>query len=440
MKMRDPGILVRAGAAGVLSILAALSSSAGGITSTYTYDQAGRLISVTLSDGTQIIYTLDAAGNRTAVVTTLDTTAPTVPTGVNGNVSTSPFQIALSWTASVDTGSGVGGYDVFRNGTQIGTSTSTAYTDTTMACTTQYNYTVAAYDNAVPPNVSAQSSPWSTTTPSIAPTVPTGLAKVSATSTQVVLSWSASTDYCMTLTGYKIYRGGTQIGTSTTTGYTDSTVSGTTTYSYTVASYDSANTSAQSSPLSVTTPDTIPPSVPTGLTASDVNAVQINLAWNASTDTGGSGLAGYKIYRGGTLIGTSSTNSYSDTTCSANTTYTYTVAAYDNAGNVSAQSSGASATTNNIPSVPPGQPGPHGMVRSSPWTESWTASSGPVSYYNFNNNGTNTKVNAPTVSIQMSGGNGDSYTVKVQACNSSNQCSAFGTASVVTYCANGTCP
>src|SRR3989454_5023597 len=42
--------------------------------------------------------------------------------------------------------------------------------------------------------------------------------------------------------------------------------------------------------------DKTPPSVPAGLTASTVSCSQINLSWNASTDTGGSGLNGYNLY------------------------------------------------------------------------------------------------------------------------------------------------
>src|SRR5437016_4677894 len=350
-------------------------------TVTYTYDPAGRLQQVSQTDGTVINYTLDAAGNRKSVVTTVDSTAPTVPLNVTGSVSSLPFQVNLTWSASSDTGSGVAGYRIYRGGTQIGTSTSAAYTDTTMACNAAYAYTVAAYGNATPPNVSGQSTPaWSTTTPFAPPTTPTGLTRVSATSTQVALSWTASSDQCgASITGYKVYRGGSQMGTSATASYTDATTSGTTTYSYTVAAYDSLNlNSAQSTALSVTTPDTLAPTTPTGLTATDVNAVQINLSWSASTDTGGSGLAGYKIYRAGTQIGTSTTTTYSDTTLSANTTYSYTVKAYDGAGNLSAASNTASATTNGVPSTPPAQPSRHGIVAASPWTESWLASAGPV--------------------------------------------------------------
>ncbi|MFH1231641.1 MAG: fibronectin type III domain-containing protein, partial [Planctomycetota bacterium] len=85
------------------------------------------------------------------------------------------------------------------------------------------------------------------------------------------------------------------------------------------------------------------PSVPTGLNASAVSSSQINLTWNASTDN--VGVTGYKVYRNGSYVGPSSTTSYNDTGLAPSITYTYTVAAYDAAGNNSAQSSQASATT-----------------------------------------------------------------------------------------------
>jgi hypothetical protein len=74
-----------------------------------------------------------------------------------------------------------------------------------------------------------------------------------------------------------------------------------------------------------------------------VSSSQINLSWTASTDN--VGVTGYKIYRNGTQVGTSNTVSYSDTGVSSNTSYSYSVAAYDAAGNTSAQSATASATT-----------------------------------------------------------------------------------------------
>ena len=90
-------------------------------------------------------------------------------------------------------------------------------------------------------------------------------------------------------------------------------------------------------------PDTTPPSTPIGLAATAVSSGQINLSWTASTDN--VGVAGYKIYRGGSLIANQATISYSDTGLSPSTQYCYTVSAYDAANNESAQSGAQCATT-----------------------------------------------------------------------------------------------
>ena len=90
-------------------------------------------------------------------------------------------------------------------------------------------------------------------------------------------------------------------------------------------------------------PPAVPPSVPANVAAVAASASQINLSW--SVCTGASGVAGYKVYRGGVQVATATSESYSDTGLAAATTYSYTVASYDSAGNTSAQSSAASAKT-----------------------------------------------------------------------------------------------
>ncbi|RHA43078.1 cellulose binding domain-containing protein, partial [Cellulomonas rhizosphaerae] len=123
-----------------------------------------------------------------------------------------------------------------------------------------------------------------------------------------------------------------------------------TAYSYTVRARDVAgNVSAASAALAVTTnapaADTVAPTVPTGLTAGTITETSVALTWTSSSDTGGSGLAGYDIYRGTTKVGSSVSASYTDSGLTAGTAYSYTVRARDGAGNVSAASSALSVTT-----------------------------------------------------------------------------------------------
>lgn len=89
-----------------------------------------------------------------------DTTAPSTPTGLTSPAHTAS-SISLAWTASTDD-TGVTGYRVLRDGTQVGTSTTTSYTDTGLAPSTAHTYTVRAVDAAG--NASAASSPLTVST------------------------------------------------------------------------------------------------------------------------------------------------------------------------------------------------------------------------------------------------------------------------------------
>jgi cellulose 1,4-beta-cellobiosidase len=90
-----------------------------------------------------------------------DTTPPTAPTGLTVTGTTSST-VSLAWTAATDN-VGVTAYNVYRGGTKVATVTSgTAYTDTGLAASTGYTYTVTAQDAAG--NVSAASAAVAATT------------------------------------------------------------------------------------------------------------------------------------------------------------------------------------------------------------------------------------------------------------------------------------
>jgi chitodextrinase/dienelactone hydrolase len=179
------------------------------------------------------------------------------------------------------------------------------------------------------------------------PTVPGEVKASASSSSQIDLSWKASSD-SSGVRGYKIYRSNTQIATVTTTSFSNTGLSANTTYQYAVAAYDRAgNTSSKSSLVSATTlansTDSTPPTVPGGLTATAVSSSIINLTWTAATDS--EGVTGYKVFRNGNEITTVSDTSFSDTGLAADTTYSYTVSAMDAAGNESEQSTAVSETT-----------------------------------------------------------------------------------------------
>lgn len=104
----------------------------------------------------------------------------------------------------------------------------------------------------------------------------------------------------------------------------------------------------------VFSPDTTPPTTPSGVTASALSQTAIRISWAAASDTGGSGLAGYRVYRSTTSTGTYSqlgsdlstaSLTYDDTGLSAGSTFFYRVVSFDGNANASSQSSTASATT-----------------------------------------------------------------------------------------------
>jgi hypothetical protein len=91
------------------------------------------------------------------------------------------------------------------------------------------------------------------------------------------------------------------------------------------------------------TPDTGPPTTPTGLSAT-VTSSEVSLTWSASADD--TGVAGYEIRRDGVSIATTGPEtSFTDSSVSPARTYTYDVRAKDAVGNWSGWSSPLQVTT-----------------------------------------------------------------------------------------------
>jgi chitodextrinase len=207
----------------------------------------------------------------------LDTTPPTAPTNLTATVSGS--QINLSWTASTDN-VGVTGYRVERcqgagctTFAQIATSTTTTYSDTGLA-PGNYSYRVRATDAAG--NLSGYSNVASGVIPdNTPPTAPTNFAATAGSTTQINLTWTASTDN-VGVTGYLVERcqgaGCTafaQIATSATTTYSDTGLTANTSYSYRVRATDAAgNLSPYSNTATASTPNLATPTAPTNLATS----------------------------------------------------------------------------------------------------------------------------------------------------------------------------
>ena len=198
-----------------------------------------------------------------------DTQAPTAPAGLLAP-STTSSSVSLSWTASTDN-VGVTGYQILRapgasggTFTQVGTSTTTSFTSSGLTANTTYRFQVRAVDAAG--NTSAVSNTVTAATQTgggsdtQAPSAPSNLASTGTTASSVSLSWTASTDN-VAVTGYQILRapgasGGTftQVGTSTSTSFTNSGLTAGTTYRFQVRALDAAgNLSAVSNTVTAAT-------------------------------------------------------------------------------------------------------------------------------------------------------------------------------------------
>jgi chitodextrinase len=191
-----------------------------------------------------------------------------------------------------------------------------------------------------------------------APIAPTGLASSLVTATSATVSWTESTDN-VGVTGYEVYNGATLAGT--TTGATTFNLTGLasgSTNSITVVAIDVANNkSASSTILTVNLTDILPPSVPSGLTSSNVTQSGFTVTWTASTDN--RAVKSYNVYRNGAYVTNVSTNSYKLSGLTALTSYSIRVLAIDAAGNRSPQSAAFTATTSApadvvVPSTPSG--------------------------------------------------------------------------------------
>lgn len=189
------------------------------------------------------------------------------------------------------------------------------------------------------------------------PPAPTGLTASAQSSSQINLSWLASSG----ASSYTIFRSTTngftpgssnQIASGVTaTSFMDTGLQPSTVYYYKVEAVNGSGSSGPSNQASATTSSgcSTPPA-PGNLSANAASANQINLSWNAS-----SGAASYTVFRSTTnnftasssneIVSGITTTAYSDASLTPSTTYYYRVDAVDSCGDASSASNQASAMT-----------------------------------------------------------------------------------------------
>ncbi|MFC5405544.1 fibronectin type III domain-containing protein [Cohnella soli] len=319
-----------------------------------------------------------------------DTQAPTAPTNLSSTGVTSN-SVSLSWSASTDN-VGVTGYDVYRGGSLAGSTSSTSYTDTGLAASSAYTYTVKAKDAAG--NVSAASNSFTATTSASGGGGTT--ASYEAEASGNTLAGGAATSSCAGCSGGgKVGYVGNNSGTLQFNGVNASSA-GTATVTISYLNGDASRTAQMSvnggTAVTLTFPgtgswttlgtvmtqvqlnagnntikfsnssgwapdfdriqvsagsggsgDTQAPTAPTNLAVTGKTSSSMSLSWTASTDN--VGVIGYDVYRGGNYVGTTTATTYTDTGLAASTSYSYTVKAKDAAGNISGASNPVTDTT-----------------------------------------------------------------------------------------------
>jgi|GEM_PF-1193178 len=367
---------------------------------THTYVTEGTfkaVLSVTDNEGHS---TLDS------VFITVDNTEPTIPTKLTAT-AVSADQIDLAWDESADN-IGVAGYNLYRDGVYLVSTTSLNYSDTGLNASTQYCYTVSAFDAAG--NESNVGSASCATTLNPVPTDDVAGSEISIkgrlsgsyvdthasdsvyesirevqsggkkSSRQSLLEhkWTVNITGGNFVTFFvNAYKSPSSDGDDFIFAYSSDDASYTDMVTVTKTSDDG---SYQTYPLPNTisniiyirvrdtdrtpgnreldeifvdhlfirsevsgNPDTTPPTVPNNVSASAVDASQIDIVWDPSSDN--VGVTGYRVYRDGVFLLNVTTPNYSDTGLNASTQYCYTVSAVDAAGNESIQSQQACATT-----------------------------------------------------------------------------------------------
>ncbi|XLS29987.1 fibronectin type III domain-containing protein [Flavobacteriaceae bacterium M23B6Z8] len=330
-----------------------------------------------------------------------DTTPPVAPTALT-SANTTATATTLSWSAATDD-TGVTGYKVYRDGNLMATLGNVlSYDATGLNGSTTYAFTVSAMDAAG--NESPVSNVTSVSTLNGSPELYTE-ASAAAKLNESAGYGSWSNNYYLSVETTDVAHGSramkiTRSGNYTLSTYTFNTTPGDT---YTITGKIKANTLNEQyismldftnvttdtgrSPNTVwqaftyiaeasgstaririassngggvsgdylmldelsikcssCTTDTQAPSVPGGLTATNITTTSATLNWNAATDT--NGVTGYKVYKNGQLEATlGNVLTYDFTGLSQSTTYAVSVLAMDGAGNESAQSTALNFTT-----------------------------------------------------------------------------------------------
>ncbi|MDR1220995.1 MAG: fibronectin type III domain-containing protein [Treponema sp.] len=278
------------------------------------------------------------------------TSVPSTPAGLSATAQSSS-SISVSWL----TASGATSYRVYRSTsssgsyTQVGSPSTTAYTDTGLSASTTYYYKVSAYNSAGESSQSSYASAKTSSsgggsdsgggggTTATKPSVPTGVKAAVQSSSSISVSWNSVSG----ATSYKIYRGVSSTWTPSETtaegaSYTFTGLDASTTYYFRITAINSAGESAQSTAVSAKTQDAplTKPNTPYGSpTISNPSSTSLTVTWGTAMRA-----TSYKLYRKSSInnawnvVYSGASTTYKDTGVISNTTYWYRVTAVNSAG------------------------------------------------------------------------------------------------------------
>lgn len=333
----------------------------------------------------QSVYTPTAVSYYNQLVTTPDTTPPSMPTNLTGSAG---FTTAnLSWSQSTDN-VGVAGYNVLRcsppteggactaiylanadpacnvppPGAPSATNCLVTFGDSTLTSGTPYNYQVEAFDFAG--NTSAPSATFSLQTYQTSSSSATGLTATAASAQQINLSWSAPPNGVSTT--YLIYAGTSlsglqQIATrpNGTTTYEALSLSPAATYYFGIVA-EQQGIKAPMSPTAYAATLPLPPP-PSNVQATTIDPTKIVLTWQDAPAAGGLPINNYEIFDGTTpgdmkQVGTATAANPTTTLTglSPSTTYYFEIVAVDTGTprDYSAPSNAVAFTTLPMPAAP----------------------------------------------------------------------------------------
>jgi hypothetical protein len=214
------------------------------------------------SNGTHSVTAVarDAAANTTTsstVSVTVDNAAPTVSITAPTSGSIVNGTVTVNATATDNTGgSGISKVEFYVDGVLSSTDNTSPYSfawnTTPLTFGTAHTLSAKAYDSVATPNTTTSTTVNVTVNDTTPPTAPTNFRATTTLPTSITLAWTASIDN-VAVTGYQIRRGGTLITTTPSLSYTDSNLTPSTAYSYTITAVDAANNASTAATLNIST-------------------------------------------------------------------------------------------------------------------------------------------------------------------------------------------